>query len=245
LELFFLVVQNTQQIGSKELLNILFQKFFLNGIQEFLPKNIEMEVIQFQVVFPIKNKGNFTQLNKTASTGSYSTEGNLRGNVSMRPFILSLDPLVINGAKNAFKVLFPFFTEDLQNPEVFLNYRTKLERLKENLVQPIVIGESGELVLKLVVKTTRGLSKKTPFVPVQSGSWAGFSSNARLRNSQSAILTASQEDIIEDVINNASQTYSTSSTSSPMIDAEIVSEKETKSARKSKSSNGNDSSASP
>jgi hypothetical protein len=215
------------------MLSLLHKKFFVGGIQKFLPREILLEVMQYQVVFPVKNRGNLTQLS-IPSTGSYTPTGNLSGKASIKPFILSLEPLLVNGGKNAFKVLFPFFSHDLAQPQIFANFSSELETLKDNLVRPVVLGEDGDLVLKLVVKTTKGFGKR-PFLPVLSGSWAGFASNSKIRNAKSVSLAADPNSLIGERVSSPS--VKTSPTDS-VIEAEVVSEGEAKPTKKPKR-NGN------
>jgi hypothetical protein len=175
LDFYFIVVQNRNKVTSEEVFKNLHDKLFVEGISYFMPSFIVLETIQYQLVYPKKNKNNLVQK-------SYGTCGrfNSRSEVSIKPFIGA-------SAKNAHKLSIPCVSSKFKDPVFLATESQQLQPVLNNLTQRIIIGPAAELALHLAVKTSKQ-EAVAPYLPVKSASIGGFAASSRSQHGQLSTL---------------------------------------------------------
>jgi hypothetical protein len=122
-----------------------------------------------------------------------------------KPFVLGATPVFVGGARNSFKILFPFVSSMFKDPQVMQKYSAELDALRDALVSPFIMGKNADLVLALAIRTTK--LPEFPYLPVQSASWSGFNANVRLQNAKASILSLeTQTSLIETTLGSGNGT---------------------------------------
>jgi len=122
LELVYIVTENKETISSTSLLEQIHKQFFLSNIRNCLPSDVILDTIQYQVVYPAKTKGSFTQLN-VSSMGGFRVKAKPCANLSY----LVRRRYFLGGGRNSFKILFPFFSSSFKDPYTLQKYSAELE----------------------------------------------------------------------------------------------------------------------